>query len=80
MDVVTSDQMNRILEVTDSMSIHREGIIVPLGPEGSGSVRLVGNKVEVTVPAEDDFDDWVAGLRDRIAGLDLSNVKMSEEE
>ncbi len=78
MDVVTPNQMNRIFVVTDAMSIHREGIIVPLGPEGSGSVRLVGNKVEVTVPAGGDFDDWIAGLRDRIAELDLSGGRKAE--
>ncbi len=78
MDVVTPNQMNRIFVVIDAMSIHREGIIVPLGPEGSGSVRLVGNKVEVTVPAEGNFDDWIAGLRDQIAKLDLSGVRKAE--
>ena len=78
MDVVTPNQMNRIFVVTDVMSIHREGIIVPLGPEGSGTVRLVGNKVEVTVPAEGDFDDWIAGLRDQIAKLDLSGVRKAK--
>ena len=79
MNVVTPDQMARIFEVTDAMLIHREAVIVPLGPEGDGSVRLSGNKVEVTVPAEVDFDDWIAGLRERLAGLDLSSVKKAEE-
>ena len=79
MAIVTPQHMVRIFEVTDSMSIHREAIIVPLGPEGSGNVRLSGNKVEVTVPAEGDFDDWIAGLRDRLVGLDLSSVKKAEE-
>ena len=46
--------------------------------EGSGTVRLVGNKVEVTVPAEGNFDDWIAGLRDQIAKLDLSGVRKAE--
>ncbi len=78
MDVVTPNQMNRIFVVTDAMSIHREGIIVPLGPEGSGTVRLVGNKVEVTVPAEGNFDDWIAGLGDQISKLDLSGVRKAE--
>lgn len=79
MDAVTPDQMNRIFEVTDAMSIHREAVIVPLGPEGSGNVRLAGNKVEVTVPAEGGFDDFVATLRGRIAALDLSGVRKAEE-
>ena len=78
MDVVTPNQMNRIFQVTDAMSIHREGVIVPLGPEGSGNVRLAGNKVEVTVPAEGDFDSWITGLGDQIAQLDLSGVRKAE--
>ena len=78
MDVVTPDQMNRIFEVTDAMSIHREAIVVPLGPEGTGGVRLAGNKVEVTVPAEGDFDDWIAGLGEQITKLDLSGVRKAE--
>ena len=78
MDVVTPSQMDRIFQVTDAMSIHREGVIVPLGPDGSGSVRLVGNKVEVTVPAEGAFDDWIAGLRDQLDTLDLVGVRKAE--
>ena len=78
MDVVTPNQMHLIFQVTDAMSIHREGVIVPLGPEGSGSVRLVGNKVEITVPAEGAFDDWIASLRDQIDTLGLVGVRKAE--
>jgi len=78
MKVVTPQQMGRILEVTDSMSIHREAVIVPLGPEGRGRVRLSNNKVEVTVPEEGDFDAWLDGLRESIAHLDLTSVRRVE--
>ncbi len=79
MEYVTQQQMGRIFEVTDSMSIHREAIVVPLGPQGSGKVELSNYKVEITVPGEGDFDSWIAGLREQIAKLDLSKVRKAEE-
>lgn len=78
MEIVTAQQMNRILEVSDSLSIHREAVVVPLGPEGTGSVRLSGNKIEITVPSEGDFETWIAGLPKQIARLDLSGVRKAE--
>lgn len=78
MEIVTAQQMNRILEVSDSLSIHREAVVVPLGPEGTGSVRLSGNKIEITVPSEGDFETWIAGLPQEIARLDLSGVRKAE--
>jgi len=79
MNVVTRQQMGRILDVIDSMSIHREAVVVPLGPEGEGRVRLLNNKVEVTVPEEGDFESWLEGLPDAIASLDLTRVRRAEE-
>ena len=79
MKVVTPKQMTRIFEVTDSMSIHREAIVVPLGPEGAGKVQLSNKKVEITVPEAGDFDTWIAGLSTEIGKLDLSNVRRAEE-
>lgn len=77
--VVTPKQMGQILDLIDSMSLHREAVVVPLGPEGSGNVRLAGNKIEITVPAEGDFDAWLAGLGDAIADLDLTGVRRAED-
>ena len=67
------------MEIADALSIHREALVVPLGPEGAGNVRVANNKVEVTVPEECDFDAWLQGLRDAIAGLDLTHVRRAEE-
>jgi hypothetical protein len=78
MNVVTPAQMGRILAVVDSMSIHREAVVVPLGPEGRGGVRLVGNKIEVTVPEEGDFEAWLRGLAATIAALDLTHVRRAD--
>ena len=79
MKVVTPQQMEQILTVTDSMSIHREAVVVPLGPEGRGNVRLAGKKIEVTIPEEGDFEAWLEGLREAIAALDLTGVRRAEE-
>ena len=78
MNVVTPEQMGKILAVIDSMSIHREAVVVPLGPEGRGNVRLVRNKIEVTVPEEGDFEAWLRGLGAAIAELDLTSVRRAE--
>ncbi|HEX9726675.1 MAG TPA: hypothetical protein VGC53_20520 [Vicinamibacteria bacterium] len=78
MNVVTPKQMERILELTDSMAIHREAVVVPLGPEGQGRVRLVRNKIEITVPEEGDFEAWLRGLPAAIAELDLTEVRRAE--
>ena len=78
MKIVTPQQMNAVLAVTDAMSIHREAVVVPLGPEGQGNVRVSNNKVEVTVPEDGDFDVWLQGLRAAIASLDLTHVRRAE--
>ncbi len=78
MKVVSQQQILRIFEVTDSMSIHREAIVVPLGPEGSGKVEFSNNKIQITVPDEGDFDSWISGLREQINKLDPSRVKKTE--
>ncbi len=79
MKVVSQQQIFRIFEVTDSMSIHREAIVIPLGPQGSGKVELSNNKIQITVPDEGDFDSWISGLREQINKLDPSGVKKTEE-
>jgi len=79
MKIVTPQQMDATLAVTDSMSIHREAVVVPLGPEGQGNVRVASNKLEVTVPDEGDFDIWLEGLPEAITKLDLTHVRRTEE-
>ncbi len=79
MIIVTPQQMDAVLAVTDSMSIHREAVVVPLGPEGQGNVRVANDKLEVTVPEEGDFNTWIEGLGEAIVKLDLSHVRRAEE-
>jgi len=68
-------EIGRILEITDALGIHREAVLIPLAPEGSGAVRIVGNRLEIHRPEEGDFDAWADGLEAEIEGLDTSGLK-----
>ena len=56
-------EIQRIFEITDPMGIHRESIMIPLGPKNPGSVRKKPNgKFEIVVDASMDFEAWLGGL------------------
>ena len=60
---VTAAEIQRILEITDRMGVHRESVVIPLAPRRPGRVRRMPNgKVEIVVDAEAEFDRWLAGL------------------
>jgi len=60
-------EIQRIFEITDPMGIHRENIMIPLGPKNPGSVRKKPNgKFEIVVDASMDFDAWLSGLADAL--------------
>jgi hypothetical protein len=62
-EVVTLREIEKIFEVTDRLGIHREQLVIPLGPRHPGRVRRMPNgKIEIVVESEGDFDDWVSGL------------------
>jgi hypothetical protein len=49
------------------MGIHRESLMIPLGPKNPGSVRRKPNgKFEIVVDASMDFDTWLKGLADAL--------------
>jgi len=60
-------EINRILEVTDRMGIHREAVVIPLVPRHPGRVRKrPDGKIEVVVESEGDFEAWAATLEAEI--------------
>ena len=66
-DAVGVREINRILEVTDRMGIHRESVVIPLGPRHPGRVRKrPDGKIEIVVESEGDFEAWAAGLQAEI--------------
>ncbi|MEO5760706.1 MAG: hypothetical protein ABIR28_00190 [Vicinamibacteria bacterium] len=73
MQQVGMAEITRIFEITDPMGIHRESIMIPLGPKPGGSVKRKPNgKFEIVVDASMDFDQWISGLADalRAAGAE----------
>ncbi len=44
--------------------------MIPLRPEHPGRVRILSNgKLEIVVERDDDLDQWMAGLSERIQTL-----------
>ena len=63
MQQVGMAEIQRIFEITDPMGIHRESIMIPLGPKNGGSVKRKPNgKFEIVVDSAMEFDQWLSGL------------------
>jgi len=61
-------EIDAIFAVTDALGIHREALVIPLGPATPGKVRrLPSGKLEITVEATRSLDDWLKDLPGLIA-------------
>ena len=70
LEVVTMREIDAIFAVTDALGIHREQLVIPLGPAAPGSVRwLPKGKLEIVVDAERPLDEWLKDLPALIAAL-----------
>ncbi len=68
LEVVTMKEIDAIFAVTDGLGIHREQLVIPLGPASPGRVRRLPNgKLEITVDAERPIEEWVTELPGLIA-------------
>jgi hypothetical protein len=68
LEVVTMKEIDAIFEVTDGLGVHRESLVIPLGPASPGRVRrLPSGKLEITVDADRSIEDWVKELPALIA-------------
>ena len=68
LEVVTMKEIDAIFAVTDQLEIHREMLVIPLGPASPGRVRRLPNgKLEITVDAERPIEEWVKELPRLIA-------------
>ena len=48
LEAVTLREIHRIFEITDRLGIHREQLVIPLGPRHPGRVRRMPNgKLEI---------------------------------
>jgi hypothetical protein len=68
LEVVTMKEIDAIFAVTDALGIHREMLVIPLGPASPGRVRrLVNGKLEIAVDAERPLEEWLGELPGLIA-------------
>ena len=68
LEVVTMKEIDAIFVVTDGLGIHREQLVIPLGPAAPGRVRrLPSGKLEITVEAARPIDEWLTELPRLIA-------------
>jgi len=71
LDVVTMKEIDAIFAVTDALGIHREKLVIPLGPATPGRVRKLPNgKYEITVEATRPLHEWLTELPALIAAAD----------
>jgi hypothetical protein len=67
LEAVGMREIEKIFAVTDGLGIHREMLVIPLGPATPGRVRKTpGGKIEITVDATTPFDEWLDGLPEMI--------------
>ncbi|HEY7363532.1 MAG TPA: hypothetical protein VIE37_05445 [Methylomirabilota bacterium] len=70
LEVVTMREIDAIFAITDALGIHRETLVIPLGPDSPGRVRrLPGGKLEITVEANRPIEEWVTELPALIAAV-----------
>jgi len=76
MDSVGPPEIMRILAVTDALGFHREAVVVPLWTKAKGEILIVrGQKLQISAPAEGDFEAWLAALPSTLKSMDLSAVR-----
>ncbi len=63
LEVVTMREIDAIFAVTDALGIHRESLVIPLGPASPGRVRRLPNrKLEITVESARPIEEWLREL------------------
>ena len=75
MDSVGPPEIMRILAVTDALGFHREAVVVPLWTKGKGEILVRGQRLQISAPAEGDFEAWLAALPSTLKTMDLSAVR-----
>ncbi|MEE9203593.1 MAG: hypothetical protein V3U08_01150, partial [Nitrospirales bacterium] len=67
LQMVSFQQINAILELTDRLGLSREWVEIPLSTATPGVVRKLDNgKLEIVVDADTPFDEWLTTLEAQI--------------
>lgn len=75
MSAIRTEQVLKILEITDSFNLHRESIFIPLRTEEKWSVAILPDgRLRIVCPTEH-FTTWLEELRGELQRIDLSKVR-----
>lgn len=75
MKVLTPEQVHRVYDVTDSLFLHRNWVVIPLAAaERPLELVMPDGKVLIRPPGGARFESWLEGLRLRLQDLDLSRT------
>ena len=76
MSAIRPEQVLKILEITDSLNLHRESVFVPLKTEENGSITILPDgRLRIVCPGKEQFTPWVEQLRGELQRIDLSKVR-----
>jgi hypothetical protein len=74
-NVLTEAQVAKIYELTDSLLLNRDWVVVPLVGSSEGLEMLMPDGKILIRPAGGlRFDAWFSGLKGRLESLDLSRA------
>ena len=76
MAALRPEQILKILEVTDSLNLHRESVLIPLSTEDDGSVTILADRrVRIVVPSNKPFEEWLTELRPVLTKMNLPSTQ-----
>ena len=75
---LTPAQIARVFDVTDSLGLHRNWVVIPLAA-ADNPIELImpDGKLLLRPPGGTAFDPWIADLKSRLENLDLERTPMS---
>ena len=76
MSAMRPDQILKVLEITDSLNLHRESVFIPLKTEENGSITILPDgRLRIVCPTTEQFEAWLKGLRGKLVKLDLAKIR-----
>ncbi len=79
-ELVSCKDLERILEITDGLGLHRDWVVVPIDaiPEGRETLQPDG-KIILHAPVRARFEGWLQGLSSRLLDLGMGAVPRQSE-
>jgi|SRR5579872_4490559 len=75
MQLLSTEDLERIFRVTDALLLHRDWVIVPIDAALEGhECQQPDGKIIIHAPVQGRFEDWLKNLRRRLQALDLGRV------